>query len=142
MVLGVLIAVGEMMNPSVYVNAQFTWLHLAGAPGPFPNGVSLVIGTLVDPISALMLLVVTVVGFLVLLYSIGYMHQDRGLPRYYAELSLFLTAMTGLVLADNLLEFFLFWELVGVCSYFLIGFYYERPSAASAAKEAFLVTRI
>ncbi|MGA7923701.1 MAG: NADH-quinone oxidoreductase subunit L, partial [Thermoplasmata archaeon] len=108
----------------------------------FPNGFSLVMGTLVDPISALMLIVVTVVGFFVLLYSIGYMHQDEGLPRYYAEISLFLTAMTGLVLADNLLEFFLFWELVGVCSYFLIGFYYQRPSAASAAKEAFLVTRI
>ncbi len=99
-------------------------------------------GTLVDPLSALMLIVVTVVGFLVMLYSIGYMHQDRGLPRYYAELSLFLAAMTGLVLANNLLEFFLFWELVGVCSYFLIGFYYDRPSAASAAKEAFLVTRV
>jgi NADH-quinone oxidoreductase subunit L len=70
------------------------------------------------------------------------MHHDRGLPRYYAELSLFLASMSGLVLADNLLEFFLFWELVGVCSYFLIGFYYEKPSAASAAKEAFLVTRV
>ncbi|MGA8276477.1 MAG: NADH-quinone oxidoreductase subunit L, partial [Thermoplasmata archaeon] len=132
----------EMLSPGQYVNVQFTWLHLAGAPGPFPNGISLVLGTLVDPLSALMLLVVTVVGFLVLLYSIGYMHQDHGLPRYYAELSLFLAAMTGLVLSNNLLEFFLFWELVGVCSYFLIGFYYEKPSAASAAKEAFLVTRV
>jgi len=142
MVLGVLIAVGEMLSPGQYVNVQFTWLHLAGSPGPFPNGISLVVGTLVDPLSSLMLLVVTVVGFLVLLYSIGYMHQDHGLPRYYAELSLFLAAMTGLVLSNNLLEFFLFWELVGVCSYFLIGFYYEKPTAASAAKEAFLVTRI
>ncbi len=142
MVLGVLIAVGEMLSPGQYVNAQFTWLHLAGVPGPFPNGISLVVGTLVDPLSSLMLLVVTVVGFLVLLYSIGYMHHDHGLPRYYAELSLFLAAMTGLVLSNNLLEFFLFWELVGVCSYFLIGFYYEKPSAASAAKEAFLVTRV
>jgi NADH-quinone oxidoreductase subunit L len=142
MVLGVAIAIGEMLSPGTYVNAQFTWLHLAGSPGPFPNGISLVVGTLVDPLSALMLLVVTVVGFLVLLYSIGYMHHDHGLPRYYAELSLFLAAMTGLVLSNNLLEFFLFWELVGVCSYFLIGFYYEKPSAASAAKEAFLVTRI
>jgi NADH-quinone oxidoreductase subunit L len=142
MVLGVAIAVGEMLSPGQYVNAQFTWLQLAPAPGPFPNGISLVVGTLVDPLSALMLLVVTVVGFLVMLYSIGYMHHDHGLPRYYAELSLFLAAMTGLVLSNNLLEFFLFWELVGVCSYFLIGFYYEKPSAASAAKEAFLVTRV
>ena len=142
MVLGVAIAIGEMLSPGTYVNAQFTWLHLSGSPGPFPNGISLVVGTLVDPLSSLMLLVVTIVGFLVLLYSIGYMHHDHGLPRYYAELSLFLAAMTGLVLSNNLLEFFLFWELVGVCSYFLIGFYYEKPSAASAAKEAFLVTRI
>jgi NADH-quinone oxidoreductase subunit L len=142
MVLASLIAVGEALTPGSYTDVHFTWLHLAASPGAFPNGFSLVVGTLVDPISALLLLVVTVVGFLVMLYSIGYMHADRGLPRYYAELSLFLAAMNGLVLSDNLLEFFLFWELVGVCSYFLIGFYYEKPSAASAAKEAFLVTRV
>jgi len=142
LVVALLIGAGEMLSPGSYTNVQYTWLHLAPAPGAFPRGVSLVVGTLVDPISALMLIVVTVVGFLVMLYSIGYMHQDRGLPRYYAELSLFLTAMTGLVIANNLLEFFIFWELVGVCSYFLIGFYYEKPSAASAAKEAFLVTRV
>jgi NADH-quinone oxidoreductase subunit L len=143
MVLGVSIAALEMLSPGTYTDQQYTWLSLPGnGTGTFPHGFSLVMGTLVDPISALMLIVVNVVGFLVLLYSIGYMHHDRGLPRYYAELSLFLAAMNGLVLADNLLEFFLFWELVGVCSYFLIGFYYEKPSAASAAKEAFLVTRI
>ncbi len=143
MVVGVLIAVGEMVNPNTWTDTQYVWLHTVGnGTGTFPHGLELIMGTLVDPISALMLIVVTVVGFLVLLYSIGYMHQDRGLARYYAELSLFLTAMTGLVLADNLLQFFLFWELVGVCSYFLIGFYYERPSAASAAKEAFIVTRV
>jgi NADH-quinone oxidoreductase subunit L len=141
MVLGTLIGVGEAMQPGQWTNRQMTWLHLPPA-GPFPNGFTLVMGTLVDPLSALMLVVVTVVGFLVLLYSIGYMHQDRGLPRYYAELSLFLAAMSSLVLANNLLEFFLFWEIVGLCSYFLIGFYYDKPSAASAAKEAFLVTRV
>ena len=141
MVLGTLIGVGEASSPGSMTNRQQLWLHLPTA-GPFPNGFSLVMGTLVDPLSALMLIVVTVVGFLVLLYSIGYMHQDRGLARYYAELSLFLAAMSALVLSNNLLEFFLFWELVGLCSYFLIGFYYEKPSAASAAKEAFLVTRV
>ena len=141
MVLGVLIGVGEAASPGATTNRQMLWLHLPPA-GPFPGGLSLVMGTLVDPLSALMLIVVSVVGFLVMLYSIGYMHQDRGLARYYAELSLFLAAMTALVLANNLLEFFLFWEIVGLCSYFLIGFYYERPSAASAAKEAFLVTRV
>jgi NADH-quinone oxidoreductase subunit L len=142
LVVGALIAAGELLSPGQYTNVQYTWFHLPPAPGAFPNGFSLVVGTLVDPVSALMLLVVTVVGFLVMLYSIGYMHHDRGLPRYYSELSLFLAAMTGLVIANNLLEFFVFWELVGVCSYFLIGFYYEKPSAASAAKEAFLVTRV
>ncbi len=141
MVLGVLIGVGEAASPGATTNRQMLWLHLPAA-SPFPDGFSLVMGTLVDPLSALMLIVVTVVGFVVLLYSIGYMHQDHGLPRYYAELSLFLAAMSALVLANNLLEFFLFWELVGLCSYFLIGFYYEKPSAASAAKEAFLVTRV
>ena len=142
MILGVLIAAGEMLHPGAYTDTSTTWLTLPGSGSLFPNGFSLVAGTLVDPLSALMLVVVNVVGCLVMLYSIGYMHHDRGLPRYYAELSLFLTAMNGLVLSDNLLEFFLFWELVGVCSYFLIGFYYEKPSAASAAKEAFLVTRV
>ncbi len=144
MVTGIVIGVGEMLSPGRYTDTSFTWFTLgaSGGSGTFPNGFSLVMGTLVDPISALMLLVVNVVGFLVMLYSIEYMHHDRGLPRYYAELSLFLAAMNGLVLSDNLFEFFLFWELVGVCSYFLIGFYYEKPSAASAAKEAVLVTRI
>jgi len=141
MVVGVLIGLGEILGPASYVDRSYTWLHLAPSSS-FPNGFSLVVGTLVDPVSALMLIVVTVVGFLVMLYSIGYMHQDRGLPRYYSELSLFLAAMSGLVLSDNLFEFFIFWELVGLCSYFLIGFYYEKPSAASAAKEAFLVTRV
>lgn len=143
LVLGVLIAVGEMLSPGTYTDRNFDWFTLSGnGTGTFPHGFSLVMGTLVDPLSAIMLIVVTVVGFLVMLYSISYMHRDSGLSRYYAELSLFLAAMLGLVLADNLLEFFLFWELVGVCSYFLIGFYYGRPAAASAAKEAFLVTRI
>src|SRR5580658_3902267 len=129
MVVGVLIAIGEMLSPGTYTDTQYVWLSLPpNLMGTFPNGFELVMGTLVDPVSALMLIPVTVVGFLVLLYSIGYMHHDRGLPRYYAELSLFLTAMTGLVLSNNLLEFFLMWELVGVCSYFLIGFYYEKPS--------------
>ncbi len=142
LIVGVLVAAGAMLDPGRYTNVQYTWFQLPPSPGTFPNGFELVVGTLVDPISALMLLVVTVVGFLVMLYSIEYMHHDRGLPRYYAELSLFLAAMTGLVISNNLFEFFLFWELVGLCSYFLIGFYYEKPSASSAAKEAFLVTRV
>src|SRR5690348_16553080 len=95
LLVGLLVAAAEVLNPGHYYDASFTWLSLpgSGAGGFFPNGFSLVIGTLVDPISALMLLVVTGVGFLVMLYSIGYMHRDSGLPRYYAELSLFLASM-------------------------------------------------
>ncbi|MHB1932157.1 MAG: hypothetical protein ACYCPV_04115, partial [Thermoplasmata archaeon] len=102
MVLAVLIALGEMASPDTYTSLSYTWLSLPANP-TFPYGFSLVIGTLVDPLSSLMLIVVTVVGFLVLLYSIGYMHHEHGLSRYYAELSLFLTAMIGLVLSNNLL---------------------------------------
>jgi NADH-quinone oxidoreductase subunit L len=140
--LSLLVAITEAINPGHFFDESYTWLSIGTTSAPFSSGLNLGMGVLVDPISALMLVVVNVVGAMVMLYSIGYMHHDKGLPRYYAELSLFLTAMNGLVLSDNLLEFFLFWELVGVCSYFLIGFYYEKPSAASAAKEAFLVTRI
>jgi NADH-quinone oxidoreductase subunit L len=76
------------------------------------------------------------------MFSIGYMHDDPSLRRYYAEISLFLGVMSGLVLSDNYLEMFIFWELVGLCSYLLIGFWYEKPSAAAAAKKAFLVTKV
>ena len=133
LVLGVLIAAGEMLSPGSYTNVQYTWFNLPPAPGIFPTGCKLAPGTLVDPISALMLLVVTTVGFLVMLYSIEYMHHDRGLPRYYAEISLFLAAMNGLVIANNLFEFFLFWARVGLWSSLLLGFSYEKPSASCAA---------
>jgi len=105
------IALGEMFAaPGTSTDIWYTWFQLpATGGGVFPNGFSLVIGTLVSPISALMLLVVNMVGAFVMLYSIGYMHRDSGLARYYALLSLFLTSMNGLVLSDNLLEFFIFW---------------------------------
>jgi NADH-quinone oxidoreductase subunit L len=96
----------------------------------------------VDPLSAIMLMVVTVVALMVQIYSRGYMHGDPGIQRYYAFLSLFAFAMLGLVLAGNLLLLFICWELVGLCSYLLIGFWFHKPEAAAAAKKAFLVTRI
>ncbi len=132
---GVWIALTEASASTVYHDRSFVWFSL-------PDGTNLVMGTLVSPLGALMLIVVNVVGFLVVLYSIEYMGHEEGLPRYYAELMLFLTAMNGVVLADNYVEFILFWELVGLCSYLLIGFFWKRPSAASAAKKAFLVTRV
>src|SRR5262249_45348384 len=87
----------------------------------------------VDPLTSLMLMMVTWVGTLIIVYSIGYMHGDRGYWRFFAVVSLFLFAMTGLVLASNFLLLYVFWELVGLCSYLLIGFWYERPAAAAAA---------
>src|SRR3989442_11746221 len=89
-----------------------------------------------------MLVTVTFVGTLIAIYSVGYMHHDPGYPRYFAEISLFLFSMTGLVLADNFILLYAFWEGVGLCSYLLIGFWFAKPSAAAAARKAFLVTRL
>ena len=98
-------------------------------------------GARIDGLSAIMLVVVTGVSLLVHIYSTGYMHGDGGYSRYFAYLSLFSAAMLGLVLASSLLQLFIHWELVGLASYLLIGFWFDRPSAAAAAKKAFIVTR-
>ena len=99
------------------------------------------LGVHIDGLSAIMAFVVTSVSLLVQIYSVGYMEGDRGYARYFASMSLFTAAMLGLVLASNLLQLFVHWELVGLASYLLIGFWFERPSAAAAAKKAFIVTR-
>src|SRR5262249_40003764 len=96
----------------------------------------------VDQLSAVMLLVVTGVGFLIHVYSIGYMHDDPGYARYFTYLNLFVFSMVMLVLAGNFLLLYVFWEAVGLCSYLLIGFWYERQSAADAGKKAFIVNRV
>ena len=100
------------------------------------------LGVRVDGLTAVMLVVVTSVSLLVQIYSTGYMDGDPGEGRYFAHMCLFTTSMLGLVLADNLFQIFMFWELVGLCSYLLIGFWFHKPSAAAAAKKAFIVTRI
>ncbi len=100
------------------------------------------IAFLVDPLSAIMLMVVTGVGSLVHIYSMGYMHDDDGSPRFFSYLNLFMFFMLVLVLADNYLLMFVGWEGVGLCSYLLIGFWYQRPAAADAGKKAFIVNRI
>ena len=100
------------------------------------------VGARLDGLSAVMLVVVTGVSLLVQVYSLGYMKGDGGVARYYAFMSFFTAAMLGLILADNLLMLFVFWELVGAASYFLIGFWFHRPAAAAAAKKAFIVTRL
>ncbi|TPE44514.1 NADH-quinone oxidoreductase subunit L [Pontibacter mangrovi] len=99
-------------------------------------------GILLDNLSVLMLVIVTFISLLVQLFSVGYMHGDRGYSRYFAFLGLFTFSMLGIVLVDNLLLLFMFWELVGLSSYLLIGFWFEKPAAVAANKKAFLVNRI
>jgi NADH-quinone oxidoreductase subunit L len=120
---------GATLNWDVY-----PWVHV----GAFQASV----GFLVDPLSSVMMLVVTFVGFLIHVYSIGYMHGDAGYARFFTYMNLFMTSMLTLVLANNYLLMFLGWEGVGLCSYLLIGFWYEKKSASDAGKKAFVVNRI
>ena len=99
-------------------------------------------GLLIDPVTTIMLVVVTGVSLMIQVYSMGYMHGDASFSRFYAYMSLFTAAMLGIVLATNIVQLYAFWELVGLASYLLIGFWHERPAAAAAAKKAFIVTRI
>jgi len=100
------------------------------------------VGIFIDPLASVMLLMVSFVSLLIHIYAIGYMAHDPGKPRYFAETALFTAAMLGVVLADNILQFFISWELVGLCSYLLIGFWFRKPTAAAAGKKAFLTTRV
>src|SRR5437899_980430 len=100
------------------------------------------LGWVLDPLTAVMLVMVSFVGLLIFIYSTGYMAHDENFTRFFCFLSLFAAAMLGLVIANNLLFFFICWELVGLTSYLLIGFWYQKPSAAAAAKKAFITTRI
>ena len=100
------------------------------------------LGLRLDPLSWVMLLIVTSVGGLIHIYSYGYMREDPGMGRYFASLSLFTFAMIGIVIASNFVQMFIFWELVGLSSYLLIGFWYDRPSAADAGKKAFITNRL
>jgi len=116
------------------IKTLFTWIKA----GSFEAAFSFQF----DPLSAVMVLVVTGVGFLIHLYSVGYMAHDKGYTRYFAYLNLFTFAMLILVLASNMILMFVGWEGVGLCSYLLIGFWFEKPSAANAGKKAFIVNRI
>ena len=114
---------------------NFQWLPF------FVKGLSFDMGIMLDPISVMMLIVITTVSLMVHIYSFGYMHGERGFQRYYAFLSLFTMSMLGLVEATNIFQMYMCWELVGVSSYLLIGFYYTSPAAIAASKKAFIVTR-
>ena len=113
---------------------SFTWLQ-------FTDKLHIDLGLYLDPISVLMLVVITTVSLMVHIYSMGYMKGEKGFQRYYAFLSLFSFSMLGLVMATNIFQMYIFWELVGVSSFLLISFYYTKPSAVAASKKAFIVTR-
>ena len=113
---------------------NFQWL-------PFTESLHIDMGILLDPISVMMLVVISTVSLMVHIYSFGYMKGEKGFQRYYAFLSLFTFSMLGLVVATNIFQMYVFWELVGVSSYLLIGFYYTKPEAIAASKKAFIVTR-
>ena len=121
-------------HDAVYAFPPHLWLDLGPA--------SIEVGLLLDPLTNVMLVVVTGVSLMVQIYSLGYMDGDASFARYYAFMSLFSASMIGLVLASNIIQMYVFWELVGLSSYLLIGFWHERPAAAAAAKKAFIITRI
>ena len=121
-------------NRLQYVVFNQTWLQ-------FTPNLAIKLGFLLDPISALMLIVIPTISFMVHIYSLGYMHGEKGFQRYYAFLSLFSFSMLGLVVATNIFQMYIFWELVGASSFLLIGFFYTLPSAIPACKKAFIVTR-
>ena len=136
-VLAIGIAAGFLSAPpagNVFTQTLWTWINI----GTFTPGITLTL----DPLALIFLLIVTVVGFLIHLYSAGFMAEDEGFHRFFAYMNLFVGSMLLLVLAGNLLLLYLGWEGVGLCSYFLIGFWYKEPANGYAAMKAFIVTRI
>jgi NADH-quinone oxidoreductase subunit L len=128
------VLLGWIHGEAVREVVNFTWLQ-AGAT-------NIDLGWVLDPLSAVMLVMVCFVGLLIFIYSVGYMEHDENFTRFFCFLSLFAGAMLGVVIANSLLLLFMCWELVGLTSYLLIGFWYQKPSAAAAAKKAFLTTRV
>jgi NADH-quinone oxidoreductase subunit L len=124
--------VNQVYQPIQVYN--FTWLQ-------FSEDLSINLGFILDPISVMMLVVVTFVSFMVHLFSLGYMKGEERFATYYSFLQLFTFSMLGLVISTNIFQIYMFWELVGVSSYLLIGYYFQKPSAVAASKKAFIVTR-
>src|SRR4051812_42208270 len=126
--------VTALRDPAAHLVHNFAWFDLG-------NG-AVRLGWLLDPLTALMCVMVTFVGLLIFIFSTGYMHEDTNFTRFFCFLSLFAAAMLGLLVANSLLLLFVCWELVGLASYLLIGFWFHKPEAAAAAKKAFITTRI
>jgi NADH-quinone oxidoreductase subunit L len=124
----------SLSRPTFRESWSFPWFDLANASVP--------LGWVLDPLTAVMLLMVSFLSLLIFVYSLGYMAQDDNFTRFFCFMSLFAAAMLGIVIANSLLLLFICWELVGLSSYLLIGFWYEKPAAAAAAKKAFITTRL
>ena len=117
----------QIINQSTHIEL-WSWIKT--------SNFSIEVGYIIDPLSSIMLVLVTTVGVAVMIYTDGYMLHDRGYVRFFAYLSLFTASMLGLILSPNLVQVYAFWELVGMCSYLLVGFWFTRPSAAAACQKA------
>nr|YP_009135156.1 NADH dehydrogenase subunit 5 [Greslania sp. McPherson 19217]AIM53328.1 NADH dehydrogenase subunit 5 [Greslania sp. McPherson 19217] len=133
MVFSVYLSIQQIKGSSIY---QYLWSWTVN------NDFSLEFGYLIDPLTSIMLILITTVGILVLIYSDDYMSHDEGYLRFFVYISFFNTSMLGLVTSSNLIQIYFFWELVGMCSYLLIGFWFTRPIAASACQKAFVTNRV
>nr|AXU40396.1 NADH-plastoquinone oxidoreductase subunit 5 [Gomphogyne cissiformis var. villosa] len=127
------LSIQQINSSSIY---QYVWSWTIN------NEFSLELGYLIDPLTSIMSILITTVGILVLIYSDNYMSHDQGYLRFFAYMSLFNTSMLGLVTSSNLIQIYIFWELVGMCSYLLIGFWFTRPTAANACQKAFVTNRV
>ncbi|MEI7542434.1 MAG: NADH-quinone oxidoreductase subunit L [bacterium] len=140
-----IIAVGISFLLSCFMLSQqiiAPGLHIYNIPWMYIGTVELNMGVMINQLTTIMLFVVTLVSMLVQIYSIGYMHDDEGFSKFFAFLSLFTFSMLGIVISNNLMQIYIFWELVGLSSYLLIGFWYTKPEASDAAKKAFVVNRV
>jgi len=134
------VVIVQHYDPAFRVAWDFTWIDFGNVPGVGPLVIKM--GIVIDNLTAIMLTMVTLISFLVHLYSTGYMKGDKHYGRFFAYLGIFTFSMLGIVLADNLFAIYIFWELVGLSSYLLIGFFFEKESAADAQKKAFLANRV
>nr|YP_010251396.1 NADH dehydrogenase subunit F [Bryocarpum himalaicum]QTW91226.1 NADH dehydrogenase subunit F [Bryocarpum himalaicum] len=133
MILSINLSIQQINSNSIY---QYVWSWI------ITNDFSLELGYLIDPLTSIMLILITTVGIMVLIYSDNYMSHDQGYLRFFAYMSFFSTSMLGLVTSSNLIQIYIFWELVGMCSYLLIGFWFTRPVAANACQKAFVTNRV
>nr|YP_009695781.1 NdhF [Caiophora lateritia]QEJ82379.1 NdhF [Caiophora lateritia] len=133
MIFSIDLSIQQINSSSIY---QYVWSWVIN------NDFSLELGYLIDPLTSIMLILITTVGIMVLIYSDNYMSHDQGYLRFFAYMSFFSTSMLGLVTSSNLIQIYIFWELVGMCSYLLIGFWFTRPAAANACQKAFVTNRV